>query len=261
MNNYIVEITKHLRDNLGTDWASRVYRSANINVVDDAYSANNVEYLFSAYVLPIDTTTGTTTDGVSTIIKRFGIYLFVPNSDSQDGSDAFDVCNDAQDKITSLLSKFIPSDGLEEIEFSSGREYRYGRGYYIYELQYQYAVLAESAFSGNVNLVIYHAKGETTDGNYEYDTQYIKGCYASRQLGVNRDNTGLRTGNSLTARFEGDATLLLGGHDFCVIGDDSVIYTDKQSAIDAGREVYEINTVRRYYDSMGAVIGCEITGN
>lgn len=38
MNPFISLITAYLRTSIATDWATRIYRANNINVVDDAYA-------------------------------------------------------------------------------------------------------------------------------------------------------------------------------------------------------------------------------
>ena len=266
--NYLTEITGYLRENLGTEWANRVYRSANINVVDDAYSANNSEYLFSAFLLPLDITTGTTDDGLSAKIHRFGVYLFVPNSDNQDGVPAEEACETAEKQITGLLSEYSPSGGVENIQFSSAREYRYGRGYYIYEIQYQFAAFDSSAYQGNKTLRFYHAVMENSDMSYTYTNILMSNCYVDRTHGVTRGVDGLSTNNTITIRYSGSSLYAfatnifnnsLGGHDYVVLHDD--VINGKQNAIDAGYEVFEINTIQRYFDKDGNIIAVELVGN
>lgn len=267
--NYLAEITKYLRENLNTTWANRVYRSANINVVDDAYSANSVEYLFTAFLLPLDVTTGTTDEGLSAKIYRFGVYLFVPNGDNQEGTPAEEQCEEAEQQITALLKTFIPTDGVEEVQFSSAREYRYGRGYYIYEIQYQYAIFNTDDFTGNYTLSFYHANVENQDMSYGYEKTLLTECYVDRQHGINRSPDGLAHNNVITIRYCGEHVGLfsnadlrinnVAGHDFVVLGD--VNTTNKQTAINAGYEVFEINTIRPYFDKEHNCIAVEITGN
>ena len=267
--NYLAEITGYLRENLNTDWASRVYRSANINVVDDAYSANSVEYLFTAFLLPLDITTGTTDDGLAAKIHRFGVYLFVPNGNNQEGTPAEEQCEEAEQQITALLKSFIPSGAVEEVQFSSAREYRYGRGYYIYEIQYQFAVFDESEFTGNYTLSFYHANNQNIDMSYSYEKTTLTECYVERQRGVTRTQDGLAYNDIITIRYCGEnvgyfdnADLRINniaGHDFIIIGDVNV--TNKHEAISAGYEVFEINTIRPYFDKEHNCIAVELTGN
>lgn len=269
--NYLAEITKYLRENLNTTWANRVYRSANINVVDDAYSANSVEYLFTAFLLPLDVTTGTTDEGLSAKIYRFGVYLFVPNGNNQEGTPAEEQCEEAEQQITALLESYIPTDGVEEVQFSSAREYRYGRGYYIYEIQYQYAAFDKAGFEGNTTITLYHAVSENNDLTYGYAARIpLEKCYVDRQHGINRNPDGLAHNDIITIRycgnnlgfFSGDSwrTDELAGHDFVVVGDYYGL-AKKQEIITAGYEVFEINTVKRYFDKEHNVIAVEITGN
>lgn len=267
--NYLTEITGYLRENLNTDWASRVYRSANINVVDDAYSVNSVEYLFSAFLLPLDITTGVTDDGLSAKIHRFGVYLFVPNADNQEGTPAEEQCADAEKNITALLQSYIPTGGVEEVQFLSAREYRYGRGYYIYEIQYQYATFDDSDFTGNYTVSFYHATTQNIDMTYNYERTVLKECYVDRQHGVSRSQDGLATNNIITIRYCGENVSVfdnsnlrigtLAGHDFVILGD--VIVAGKQEAINGGYEVFEINTIRPYFDKEHNCIAVELTGN
>lgn len=266
--NYLSEITGYIRSNIGTEWANRVYRSANINVVDDAYSANNSEYLFTAFLLPLDVSTGTTDDGLSAKIYRFGVYLFVPNSDNQEGTPAEDACETAEKQLTNLLSGYSPTGGIENIQFSSAREYRYGRGYYIYEIQYQFPILDESEYTGDTDLVFYHATGENSDMTYIYKNILLESCYVDKLHGVSRSADGLSTNNSITIRYAGSnlsefATDLFnsnyGGHDYVVLN--SIVISGKQAAIDAGNEVFEINTIQRFFDKDKNVIAIELTGN
>lgn len=264
--NYIAEITKHLRENLGTAWAARVYRSANINVVDDAYSANAVEYKFSAFVLPLDTTRGTTDDGTPAIVNRFGIYVFVPNADSPDGTESYDEFRDAQDKMTALLSSFMPTGAIGEIDFTSAREYRYGRGYIIYEIQYEFPVFDEAAFTGDYTVSILTLWNDSPT-MAPWSKKVLLNCYVDRQFGINRDTNGNRRNNSITVRallsdsgdmaFESQQET---SHSFVCMGSDPEVL-DKESAIKRGWNPFEINSWRFFYDSKGQVIGVEFTGN
>lgn len=265
--NYLTEITGFLRTNLNTSWANRVYRSANINVVDDAYSANNSEYLFSAFLLPLDVTTGTSDDGLSAKIHRFGVYLFVPNSDNQEGTPAEEACETAEQQITALLQGYSPTGGIENIQFSSAREYRYGRGYYIYEIQYQFAAFDDSAYTGTYDIRFYHATTENADMTYNYTNVLLQDCYIDRNHGVNRGVDGLSTNNTITIRYCGSnlstfATDLfnstLGGHDYVVLSE--TVVNGKQAAIDAGYEVFEINTIQRYFDKDHNIIAVALMG-
>lgn len=266
--NYLSEITGYLRSNLGTEWANRVYRSTNINVVDDAYSANNTEYLFTAFLLPLDVSTGVTDEGLSAKIHRFGVYLFVPNSDNQEGTPAEDACETAERQITQLLSEYIPTGCIENIQFASAREYRYGRGYYIYEIQYQFSVFDKSEYVGNNNIRFYHAHTENLDMTYTYTSVLLESCFVDRMHGVSRSADGLSTNNTITIKYSGSnidtfATDLfntvLGGHDYVVLN--SNVINGKQAAIDAGYEVFEINTIQRFFDKENHIIAVELTGN
>lgn len=264
--NYIEEITKHLRENLGTEWASRVYRSANINVVDDAYSANNVEYKFSAFVLPLDTTRGITDDGTPAVVKRFGIYVFVPNANSQEGSESYDEFVKAEEKMTILLSSFMPTSAIGEIEITSTREYRYGRGYIIYEILYEFPIFDEAAFTGSQTVSIMTLFNDTISAGY-WTKKILLNCYVDKQFGISRDTIGNVKNNSITVRAaitdSGDMPFDAQqetSHSFCCMGGDPDVI-DKESAIARGWTAFEINSWRYFYNSKGEVIGVEFTGN
>ena len=257
---YISDITTYLRGAITGEWATSIYRVNNINVADDAYS-DNTQHRLTAYVVPLDTALSATESGAPSVLNRFAVYLFVPRANDQEASDSWDICNDAKDALIDALSSYSPTNALDQVSFAGAREYRWGRGYYIYEIMFQFNGLNTSAFSGITDIVIYWPISQAADMSYVYETQFITDCFVDRSHGVSRDMRGLRTNNEFTARFLGDAPSLLRGHDFVVIGKNDVIYKDKQSAIDAGREVFQLNGITRYYDQDQNVLGVELIGN
>ena len=174
-----------------------------------------------------------TDEGLAAKIYRFGVYLFVPNGNNQEGTPAEEQCEEAEQTITALLKGYIPAGAVEEVQFSSAREYRYGRGYYIYEIQYQFAIFDESEFTGNYTLSFYHANIENQDMTYGYEKTLLTECFVDREHGINRSPDGLAHNDIITIRYCGEHVDLfssadlrintVAGHDFIVLGDVNLI--------------------------------------
>lgn len=261
MSSYLGDIVQYVRNLSYLDFHDSVYMGNDINAIDTAYS--DVEnHKFTIFFVPEDTATTTSGTGLPLETKYFKAYMFIPVEDDVSATDGWELAQNIGGRLTAQLRTY---NGLtNKIKYLGGRDFRVGRGYYIYVLSYSVDILIDNVSPGGDMITYFNHTGEI-DGSATYTKRMYANTATNEKFALSRMVNGIYRafGCEVIVGTNGNQLLDPTDKDWFVMGwlQDNTI-TTKQQAMDAGWRVYEVNQWEVYYGETSSTtkIGIRLVG-
>lgn len=259
MSSYLGDIVQYIRNNGDASFKDRVFMGNDINAIDVAYSETE-NHRLSVFFVPGDTAPGNGDAGKFYETMFFKAYIFVPVEDDVAATDGWEVAINCGKMLTENLNNVHTA--LNRVEFLGGREFRVGRGYYIYVQSYSVDIRTYAS-PGKDIITYYRFMGEV-DGVASYSKSIFFDCLANREYSLSRNTIGVYNSFGCELFIPWGNEMYEPTHkDFFIVqlvnGD---FVTSKAVAVAAGYRVYEVNGWQDYYsnNSNREFIGRRIVG-
>lgn len=248
MSSYLGNIVTFLRSVTSISFHDRIYMGNDINAIDTAYSETE-NHKASMFFVPGETLPSSGEMAYFLETNYFKAYLFLPVEDDVSATDAWEVAKNASSQVTVYISNWTDAS---KVKFLGGREFRVGRGYYIYVTSYCVDSTFNSYNPGVTPITYYKFEGET-DGTATYTKYVFSNCVIDETGALSRNVVGIYNSSSCEVVISSFSNGSITGFtptnkDFFVVGqiyDNSI--TSKADAVAAGHKVYEVNLWKDYY--------------
>ena len=260
MSSYLGNIVQYIRGVNALSFKNSIYMGNDINAIDTAYSETE-NHKLSVFFVPGDTTTSSDA-GTLLETNYFKAYIFVPVEEDVAATDGWEEAINAGNTMTRYLTG--TTAGVNKLRYLGGREFRVGRGYYIYVLSYSIDTVPGGGFSGGRQITYFVYAGET-DGTATYTRKWIDNCAVDENYSLSRVVAGtyrsfgcevlvgpqVGFGLNLTPTYK----------DWFVIGSAPNNINSKADAVAAGLKVYEVNQWKEFFGEINNVwLGMRIVG-
>lgn len=250
---YLEQIVKYARGLSGVSFRNNIFMGNDINAIDVAYS-DTENHKLSAFFVPAETISKSGEMGQLVDTKFFNIYIFVPVEEDVAATVAWETAiNASQVLIANMKSHYFNKFA---IKFLSSREFRVGRGYYIYVMNCSIDTLSGSEFRRTITYVKY--KGET-NGAATYAVTKLSSCTVDENFALNRMVNGIYRNFGCEVIIGQGVTINPTQKDWFVVDNYQGNYT-KADAIASGSRVYEVNQWKKYWSDDESVIGIRLIG-
>lgn len=261
MSSYLGDIVQYIRGINYIPFRDRIYLGNDINAIDIAYSETE-NHKLSVFFVPSDTTTSTGEAGRLLETNYFKAYVFVPVEDDVAATDGWETAIDAGGKMNQYLSN--TTVGVNNLKYLGGREFRVGRGYYIYVFSYSIDTVPGGGFSGGQTITYFVYNGET-DGTATYTKRTINNCDVDENYALLRVVNGVYRSygcNVLVGPQVMHGLNLSPTHkDWFVVGGGISEVSSKSEALARGLRVYEVNQWKAFFgETNNAWLGMRIVG-
>ena len=255
MSSYLGDIVQYIRGVSAISFRNNIYMGNDINAIDTAYS-DTQNHKLSVFFVPAETTVGSGEEGKLIQTKYFNAYIFVPVEEDVAATDGWEQAINAGNTMNSYLVN--TTVGVNKLKYISGREFRVGRGYYIYVMAYSIDTLVSGSI-GSQTVSYFKYTGET-DGSATYTKSVLSNCSTDENYAISRMVLGTYRQYGCEVIVSGSTTINPTHKDWFVIGTYTGSY-NKAAAIAAGKRVYEVNQWKIFYgDANGTRIGTRIVG-
>lgn len=258
---YLGDIVKSVRQS-GLSFRNDVYMGDDINAIDVAYSETQ-NHKLSVFFVPSDTKVGDGEFGRLVETRYFNAYLFVPVENDIAATDGWELATDSAASLTSTVVSLTPAGAIERIKPESSREFRVGRGYYIYMVAY--AVQYVNAYPVDGKTVHYYKYTGETSGTATYTHTAINYCVTDENFALSRNVKGIYRNYGCEALLPANtgisSAINCSQKDWFIVGGTpGLSITSKSAALAAGFRVYEVNQWKSFADVGGTFVGMRIVG-
>lgn len=256
---YLGDIVAYIRTTSSISFKDNVYLGNDINAIDTAYSESD-NHKLSAFFVPADVqnTYGEYADLIQT--HYFNAYIFVPVGDDIGATDGWELAIGAAQDLNLWVQ--ATTVGVNKVKCLSEREFRVGRGYYIYVVSYSVDTRMTSGFAGGQAITYYKYTGEI-DGTATYSSKILTHCKVDENFALSRTVNGIYRSFGCQVLL---GPLLSSQRIDPTYKDWFIVYAtydnlSKAEAIARGYRVYEVNEWKKYYGEIDdAYLGMKIIG-
>lgn len=251
---YLSNIVQYARNVGSITFHNNIYMGNDINAIDTAYS-DTENHKLSAFFVPAETAITNDESGVFVDTNYFNIYIFVPIEDDVSATDGWEEAKTAAEMIRSgLRTKYFSGSNIKYI---SEREFRVGRGYYIYLLSCSID-MPKSNPTCFQTITYFKYTGET-NGSATYDTTVISNCSIDENYAISRMVNGTYRAYGCSVVIGLSLEINPTHKDWFVIGN-YIGEHNKPAAIANSNRVYEVNEWKIYSKDNGERMGIRIVG-
>ena len=254
---YLEQIVRYVRSS-SLSFHNEVYMGNDINAIDTAYSETQ-NHKVSVFFVPSDTVTGSGDFGRLIEKRHFNAYIFVPVEEDVASTEGWETATDVVDSLTGYIMGMTPSGAVSRIRPENSREFRAGRGYYIYLVVYSLEFV-NSNITDTKTVNYFRYTGET-NGVATYTKQTLNYCTTDENFSLFRTVNGIYRSYGCEVLAKISSNLNCTQKDWFIVGDNpGSSITSKSAALAAGFRVYEVNQWKLFYDISNYVVGIRFVG-
>lgn len=256
---YLSDIVQYIRNTSDIRFKDRVYMGNDINAIDTAYS-DSENHKLSAFFVPADAQSTYSEFAYLIETYYFNAFIFVPIGDDVGATDGWETAISAARELSNWVQN--TTFGVNKVRCLSEREFRVGRGYYIYMVSFSIDTLASSGYTGSRGVAYFSYDGET-NGNARYTRRLLTDCKVDENFALSRTVNGIYRsfGCEVLLRQSLELPRITPTYkDWFVLGPTFEVQT-KAEAIAKKCRVYEVNEWKEYYGEIHNVyLGMRIIG-